>query len=210
LRDLNLETDGMEFASEMIMEAGARDLEIAEEPITYHRREGEATLDSFRDGWRHVKFMLLNAPGYLFSVPGMLIAGLGVVVMAFAYSGLEIAGFSIGVHSMIVGSLSTLVGFQVASLGVFATVASDPIRRPEDPVTEWVTENIQLEHGATAGVVLFGAGAAYGTLLFVGWASSGFSELPLLMADILAFTAILLGVQMVFGSFFMSIVAEGS
>lgn len=59
----------MEFASEMIMEASVNDLDIIEIPITYHEREGDATLDSFRDGWRHVRFMLVNAPGYLYLFP---------------------------------------------------------------------------------------------------------------------------------------------
>ncbi|MDX1748146.1 MAG: glycosyltransferase family 2 protein, partial [Halobacteriales archaeon] len=81
LEELNLGTDGMEFASEMVMEAAARDLEIAELPITYHERKGEATLESFRDGWRHVRFMLMNAPGYLFSVPGALMVLLGSLLM---------------------------------------------------------------------------------------------------------------------------------
>jgi hypothetical protein len=208
LRELELETDGMEFASEMIMEAGARDLDIAEEPITYHPREGEATLDSFQDGWRHVRFMLLNAPGYLFSVPGIIIAMVGLVVMVTAYTGVEFGGLSVGVHSMIAGSLATLVGVQIVSFGVFATITSDPIRKPDDPITGWITEHAQLAHGATAGLLLFGAGGAYGAFLLSEWVSSGFSKLPLLMADIVAFTGIVLGIQIVFGAFFMSAIAK--
>jgi hypothetical protein len=152
--------------------------------------------------------MLLNAPGYLFSVPGGVLSLVGLVIMAVAYSGVEIGGVGIGIHSMIAGSLLTLVGTQVGSLGVFATVASDPIRRPDDPITEGLLERVRLEHGATAGVLLFGAGAAYTAFLFGGWVSSGFSRLPLLMADIAAFTVIVLGIQLVFGSFFLSAIAE--
>ncbi len=74
---MECDSPGMEFASEMIMEAGARDLTIEERPITYHEREGEATLESFQDGWRHVRFMLVNAPGYLFSIPGILMSQSG-------------------------------------------------------------------------------------------------------------------------------------
>jgi len=81
---MDWETTGMEFASEMIMDAGAKDLEIVEVPIVYHEREGEETLESFRDGWRHVRFMLVNAPGYLFSVPGLLLTIFGVAVMTIA------------------------------------------------------------------------------------------------------------------------------
>ena len=208
LEVLDLETDGMEFASEMIMDAGAKGLEIAEVPIVYHEREGEATLDSFRDGWRHVKFMLVNAPGYLFSVPGMALVALGLGVMGAVYFDVAISGVTLGQHSMIAGALMTIVGYQVASLGVFATIASDPIRRPQDSLTTWIVEEMRLEHGATIGLVSFTAGAVYATYLAVTWITSGFVTLPLLMEDIVAFTAIVLGVQTVFGSFFMSAVAE--
>ena len=208
LQVLELETNGMEFASEMIMEAGARGLEIAEEPITYHEREGEATLDSFRDGWRHVRFMLLNAPGYLFLLPGAVLALTGLVVMLTAYTGIEFGGLSLGVHSMVAGSLATLSGSQIASLGVFVTIASDPIRKPNDPVTGMVTEHVRLEHGATEGLLLFGAGSVYGGLLLARWVSSGFDQLPLLMQDIAAVTFVVLGIQIVFESFCMSAIAE--
>jgi len=145
---MDWETTGMEFASEMIMDAGAKDLEIVEVPIVYHEREGEETLESFRDGWRHVRFMLVNAPGYLFSVPGLLLTIFGVAVMTIAHTGVALGEVTLGVNSMIAGSLSAIVGVQVGSLGVFATVASDPIQRPEDPITSWITQYATLERGA--------------------------------------------------------------
>ena len=208
LATLDLETDGMEFASEMIMDAGAKGLVIEEVPITYHEREGEETLDSFQDGWRHVRFMLINAPGYLFSVPGLVGAAIGGLLMLLAGSGLSVGGISLGVHSMLGGSLLTIVGFQVTSLGVFATVASDPIRRPSDPLTEWLTEAFQLERSAMVGLVVFGGGTGYAVYLASRWVASGFTQLPLLMADIVAFTAIVLGLQIVFSAFFMSTIAS--
>ena len=205
---MTLQSTGMEFASEMIMEAGARDLTIKEEPITYHERVGEATLDSFEDGWRHVRFMLINAPGYLFSIPGIVFGILGALVMALAYSDVSLGATSFGIHSMLAGSLLILLGFQAASLGVFATVAGDPIRKPEDRITRWITANVTLESGATAGALVFTAGAAYATFLVSRWAASGFTHVPIVMHDIVAFTGIILGLQIVFGSFFMSAVAE--
>nr|WP_199174888.1 glycosyltransferase family 2 protein [Halegenticoccus soli] len=208
LEELDLKTDGMEFASEMIMDAGARDLTIEELPITYHPREGEATLDSFRDGWRHVKFMLVNAPGYLFSVPGFLLSVFGAFVMALAYFSVPINGITLGVHSMIAGSLFTIVGTQVVSLGAFATVAGNPIRAPEDPVTEYLTQNVQLEHGATFGLCLFGVGAGFAGVMVIRWVTSDFTQLPFLMGDVVALTAMVLGLQIVFSSFFLSAIAE--
>jgi len=208
LEEMRLGTSGMEFASEMIMEAGARDLDIAEEPITYHEREGDATLDSFEDGWRHVRFMLVNAPGYLFSVPGAVLGAVGVLVMAFALFDVQFGATSFGIHSMIAASMLTITAFQVVSLGVFSTIAGDPIRKPTDPATTWITENLTLESGVTAGVVLFALGAGYATFLVTQWATSGFTQVPLVMNDIVAFTAISLGMQMVFSSFFLSTIAE--
>jgi hypothetical protein len=203
---MDLGTTGMEFASEMIMDAGAKDLQIVEVPIVYHERKGEETLDSFSDGWRHVRFMLLNAPGYLFSVPGLVLALLGVSMMTTAHTGVSLGEVTLGVNSMIAGSLCTILGVQVGTLGVFATVASDPIRKPGDVVTSWVSEHATLERGATVGLVLFAAGAAYATWLIVDWVLSGFGAVPFTTSGLLAFTSIVIGVQLVFSSFFFSAV----
>ncbi|WP_435078467.1 glycosyltransferase family 2 protein [Halococcus sp. AFM35] len=205
---LECSTTGMEFASEMIMEAGASGLTIAEEPITYHEREGEATLSSFRDGWRHVRFMLVNAPGYLFSLPGVMLGGLGVGIMAFILAGLRVNGVRLGVHSMVLGSLLTIVGYQVTTLGVFATVASDPVSSADDHVSGWIRRHLRLGQGATIGVVLVAAGTVYGLTLLGQWAASGFTTLPFVMQDMLAFTAVVLGLQTLFSAFFMSTIAE--
>jgi hypothetical protein len=206
LDSLDLSSDGMEFASEMIMAAGAAGLEIGEVPITYHEREGEATLDSFQDGWRHVRFMLLNAPGYLFSLPGIALGTLGAIVMGAAFFGIEVGGFVPGIHSMIAGGLLTIVGYQVAGLGLFAGIAGNPISAPSDPLTEWVLERATLERGATLGVSMFALGGIYGAYLLTEWIASG--SLPLLTGDVLAVTAIVLGLQTIFFSFFMSAIAD--
>jgi hypothetical protein len=208
LEGLNLRTDGMEFASEMVMEAAARDLEIAELPITYHEREGEATLESFRDGWRHVRFMLVNAPGYLFSVPGVLFAAVGAALVGLSLADADPFGATLGIRSVIAGCLGVLVGSQVFGFGVFVDVAGDPIRRPGDPVTRAVVERVGLEHGMLAGLLLSGAGVAYLIALTVRWASSGFGSLPSPALDVVAMAATVLGLQVVFSSFFLSAVGD--
>jgi hypothetical protein len=203
---MDLETDGMEFASEMIMDAGAKDLDIVEVPIVYHERKGEETLDSFSDGWRHIRFMLVNAPGYLFSVPGLLLALFGASIMTVAHTGVSIGAATLGVNSMIAGSLFTILGIQVGTLGVFATVASDPIQKPGDALTTWMTEYATLERGTTVGLTVFTAGAGYATWLIVDWILSGFGAVPFTTSALVAFTAIVIGVQIVFSSFFFSAV----
>ena len=208
LEIMDLYTDGMEFASEMIMEAGAMNLHIEELPIVYHEREGEETLDSFRDGWRHVRFMLINAPGYLFSVPGLVFGLLGITLMAVAYGDLSIGGVTFGVHTMIFGSLLTIMGVQVVSFGILSTIAANPIRTPTDPVSNWITEHVSLERGMTAGLVILAAGGAYAGYLITQWISSGLGPMSFTMSSLSAFTAIILGSLIVFSSFFMSVLAE--
>lgn len=205
---LSLHTTGMEFASEMIMDAGAKDLDIIELPITYHEREGEETLDSFTDGWRHVRFMLLNAPGYLFSGPGSALTLIGSVIMAIALSGVEIADVGLGTHSMIAGSLFTLLGYHVFTFGLFTRVNSDPIRTPDDPITATLTNWLTLERGAALGAVIFAAGSIHAGSLVFTWLTNGLQALPFTLTSILSFTVIILGAQTIFTAFFLSTLAD--
>lgn len=205
---LSLHTTGMEFASEMIMEAGAKDLEIIEVPITYHERKGEETLDSFSDGWRHIRFMLLNAPGYLFSGPGTAITLFGSVIMLIALSGIEIGGIGLGTHSMIAGSLCTLLGYHIFTFGLFTRVNSDPIRTPNDPITAALTNWLTLERGAVLGAVIFASGSIHAGSLVYTWLINGLQALPFTLRSILSFTVIILGAQMIFTAFFLSTLAE--
>jgi len=204
---MDLQTDGMEFASEMIMDAGARGLEIVEVPIVYHEREGEANLESFTDGWRHIRFMLLNAPGYLFSLPGIGLGTFGLVVMGIAYTGVSLGGITLGTHSMIAGSLFTIVGYQIFTLGLFSTVGSDPIRHVDDPVTNVLEGRLTLERGALLGTGLLVGGGLYAASLVATWVGTGFSAIPFTLASLVAFTAIVLGLQTVFSAFFLSEIA---
>jgi len=206
--EMDLETDGMEFASEMIMEASARDLTIEETPITYYEREGEETLDSFKDGWRHVRFMLVNAPGYLFSVPGMVLGVIGLVLMSLTATSTSVGGAQFGIRTMVAGSLLTIVGYQVGSFGILSTISSDPIRKPNDPVTNQLTSVVSLERGATLGCALFIVGSIHAGYTIWQWVTSGYTALPSLIASIGTFTLIVIGIQTIFGSFFMSTLAN--
>jgi glycosyltransferase involved in cell wall biosynthesis len=208
LGELDLQSDGMEFASEMIMDAGEKGLKIVETPITYYPRKGEAALESFEDGWRHVRFMLVNAPDYLFSIPGLIMGLIGTLLMGVAYFGVSVAGQPFGIHSMIAGSLLTIHGFQVGSFGLLTELVADPIRQPEDAITNWVRSHFTLERGIGLGLLMLLSGTIIATYLIYQWVQSGFTELPLVSADILTFTLIVLGLQTVFGSFFVGIAGE--
>jgi glycosyltransferase involved in cell wall biosynthesis len=208
LDELDLRTDGMEFASEMVMDASARGYRIEEVPITYHERKGEATLESFRDGWRHVRFMLMNAPGYLFAVPGALMVLLGSLLMGLSAFGVSPGGVTFGVHTMVAGSLLVVVGYQTATLSLFSTVAADPIRTPNDPITRWIQGSFSLEQGATLGLGLFAVGAAYGSYLTYGWVASGFGAVRFAAVNMVAFTLVVIGLGTVFASFHLSALAD--
>ena len=206
---MGLESDGMEFASEMVMQAGANSLDIVEVPITYHEREGEATLESFRDGWRHVRFMLTNAPGYLFSVPAGGFISVGVTMLLLSLLGAQSFGVFFGLHTTIIGSLLVIVGFQVGSLVLFSAVATDPIQAPSNGVTRWIRDTVRLEHGVAMGLVLFAGGTAYLTAVLAWWLTSGGSLAPLVVPNLIAFTAVVIGIQAVFTAFFMSMILDG-
>ena len=210
LEELELNSDGMEFASEMLMDASSRGFTIAEEPITYHPRKGEATLDSFRDGWRHLRFMLVNAPSYLFSIPGAAMILFGIVCLLASLGGFQPSGATFGIRTAIAGSLLILVGFQVTSLAGFAVAAGDPIRTRTDPLSQFLTQTVGLGGTATLGLLLFGAGTTYATVILTGWVSSGFSTIPSPspIVDIVAFTGIVLGLQLVFSGFFISAISD--
>ncbi|EMA11850.1 glycosyltransferase family 2 protein [Haloarcula marismortui] len=210
LETLELETTGMEFASEMIMEAGANDLTIEEVPIIYHEREGEETLDSFSDGWRHVRFMLVNAPDYLFSYPALLLVYVGAVLMSLSIAQLSIGGVNFGIQTMVGGSLLAIVGYQVWTLALFSSIAANPINKPDGVLVGMIREQFQLEHGASIGILAAAVGILYLGGVFGQWLFAGEAALPSATATLLASTVVVLGLQTVFGSFFMSMLADSS
>ncbi|MFB6242333.1 MAG: glycosyltransferase [Candidatus Nanosalina sp.] len=208
LDKLDLETDGMEFASEMIMEAGARDLKIVETPITYHERKGDATLHSFRDGWRHVKFMLLNAPSYVFSIPGIVLMLTGALLLGLTFFDIQPMGQRLGPNTMIAGLLLFMTGYQAESLSIFSSMTSDPIKDPGGRVTNYIIERFTFEKGLAAGTLLFLSGGVYASYLVFSWYASGFSQVPNVEQGIAAFTGIFTGIQTVFHSLFMSMISD--
>jgi len=198
LERLELKTDGMEFASEMLLEACKKGLRIEEVPINYYRRKNPVSkLRSFHDGWRHMKFMLLNAPEYLFLYPGAAVFLAGVILIIASLFKIFI-GYLPGVHSMIAGSLLTIVGYQTVFFNLFAKI----IMRKNIP------KILTLEKGATIGVALLVSGILYAGILVAQWVNSGFRQLPTLEHDILAFTLIALGLQTYFSAFMLSVIAE--
>ena len=118
---LDLHSTGMEFASEMVFKAYRRDLKVSEIPIDYYPRVGESKLNRFGDAWRHVKFMLLYSPSWLYFVPGLILLVLGVLgAIALAAGPVTIFGRPWQIHTLFACIAAILLGMQIVQLGVFA------------------------------------------------------------------------------------------
>lgn len=208
IEELALDSDGMEFASEMVMRAGARGYQIEEVPITYHEREGEATLDSFEDGWRHLKFMLTNAPSYLYFVPGMVLLLVGGLLSGLAMFDVELFEQGFGPFSLVYGSLLVTVGLQAVFFGVFTDLATDPIRSTQDRVSKALHDHMTLERGLAVGAVAFTSGGVLSGYYISRWFASGFSRLPSLSAGIISFVGITMGLQIILYAFFFSVLQQ--
>ncbi len=203
---LGLQTTGMEFASEMIVKAGRRNLRIAEVPITYRPRIGDSKLHTFRDGWRHLRFMLVHSPTWLFIVPGIALLLLGLVpLLALAAGPVSVFGRSWEIHTMIVAATLTLVAAQVIQLGLFARTYAVLYLNERDPTFERLWRVIRLEHGLALGALLLLAGVGLLAFVFATWASGGYGRLGYAHPALLGLTLAALGVQTVFGSFFLSV-----
>jgi len=202
---LDLRTTGMEFASEMVIRAAKEQLTIVEFPIEYHPRGGESKLSSFRDGWRHLRFLLVHSPTHLFILPGLLLAGLGLLLMILVAAGLSFFGRAWGVHTLIGGALLTIVGTQVLALGLCAHAYGTYFMGERDPWFDRMRERFHLEHGLLLGGLFMLAGLAMGTVVVVTWISNGFGQLAYEQLALFAATLLIVGIQIFFSSFLLSI-----
>jgi glycosyltransferase involved in cell wall biosynthesis len=208
-KKMNLKTTGMEFASEMVINASKARLKIKEIPITYHPREGEAKLNSLRDGWRHMRFMLLYCPNYLFLIPGAILFIGGVVTTVMVLMGLiYIKSTRLGPITMIFGSLLMILGYQIIALGLYAKTYM-MVNKFERPTrfTKLINKLVTLERGIIAGAILMVIGIAVGILIITSWVQQGYGDLTIMQIKIalVAFTFFIIGAQTIFSSFMLSV-----
>jgi glycosyltransferase involved in cell wall biosynthesis len=202
---LDLRTTGMEFASEMVIRASKEKLKIAEFPIEYHPRGGESKLSSFRDGWRHLRFLLVHSPNHLFIVPGAVLAGLGTLIVVFVGAGFDFFGRAWGVHALIGGALLMIVGTQVLALGLCAHAYGTYFMGEQDPWFDRMRSRFRLEHGLLLGGLFTLIGLAMGTIIVVTWIAHGFGSLADEHLAVIAATLLIVGIQIFFSSFLLSI-----
>jgi glycosyltransferase involved in cell wall biosynthesis len=205
LEQLQLRTTGMEFASEMVVRAAKERLDIREIPIEYHPRGGESKLSSFRDGWRHLRFLLLHSPNHLFILPGALLTALGGIVSLTVLAHVEVLQRRWDLHTLIGGSLLVIVGAQLVGLGLCAHAYATYFMGERDPWFDRARERLRLEHGLMLGGSVALIGLAMIAWLVIEWVGRGFGSLSQESAAICAATLLVLGIQIVFSSFLLSI-----
>ncbi len=180
-RQLGLRTSGMEFASEMVVKAAARGLQIGEVPITL-RPDGRSRaphLQTWRDGWRHLRFMMVLSPRWTLFAPGLVLTALGVAALgALSLGPVVIGSVSFDVHTMVVASLLVIVGYQAVGIGIAARIFA--VEEEIGPAAPWMRnlfDIFTLERGIVAGALLTLLGVGLIGTAAAGWADAGFGPL---------------------------------
>jgi hypothetical protein len=202
---LDLRTPGMEFASEMVIRASKEGLDIREFPIHYHPRGGVSKLVRFRDGWRHLRFLLVHSPTHLFVIPGLAMAVAGALAALVVVTQLDVLGRTWDLHAMIAGSLFMIVGTQVLALGLCAHAYGTYFMGEKDPWFDRMRARFRLEHGLMLGGTLAFVGFVIAAVIVVMWVDRGFGALAEERMATLAATFMIVGIQIFFSSFLLSI-----
>ncbi len=206
LEKLNLRTTGMEFASEMIIKAIKAKGRIKEIPIDYKKREGKSKLKSFSDGWRHLRFMLLYSPYFLFFLPGLIIFLLGAFTLGWFYFGTpHLFGLNFYIHPMFISSLLAVLGYQLIVFSLFAKTYSIVHLGEEDPKTEKIYRYLTIEKATFLGGSAVLLGLVILLVILFKWLKTDFGALNEIKNSIVALTLIILGFQTIFSSFILSI-----
>ena len=209
---MDLRTPGMEFASEMVVKATLNKLRIIEVPTTLSPdgRSREPHLRSWRDGWRHLRFLLLYSPRWLFFYPGALLMLVGLAVGLWLLPGPRAVGsVTLDVHTLLYAAAAVLTGFQAVNFAVFTKifgVTSGLL--PPDAKLEKAFKYITLESGLVTGVALFLTGLALTIFAVSDWGAHSFGALEptkILRLVIPAVSAMMLGSEIVLSSFFLSV-----
>jgi glycosyltransferase involved in cell wall biosynthesis len=209
---LDLRTKGMEFASELVVKAALAGWRIAEVPTTLDPdgRSREPHLRSWRDGWRHLRFLLLFSPRWLFFYPGLALLALGTALTVVLYfAPLQVGGAGLDIHSMLYASAGALLGMQLCLFGLFGRVsAQNAGLLPRQPGLERVLRLLTLERGLLVGFAAAFAGFLWSVAGFWQWREAGFGALDprVMMRDTIpAATLMVGGMEIMLASFLLSL-----
>ncbi len=201
---LDMKSKGMEFASEMVIEAARKKLRMTEVPITYYPRQTPSKLHSWGDGWRHLRFMMLYNPTPFFYIPGLLLFILG----AFMTLTLAIRGNveTTSLHSFILGSMLAIIGTQMIATGSYMKVYGIIHNKIEKTgITAKILDYHSLEYGLVLGILLFFAGMVLGSNILFKWVSSGYGSLSEVGNAVISVVLAALGIQIIFSTLIISI-----
>jgi len=210
---LGLKTTGMEFASELIARAALAGWRIAEVPTTLDpdRRGRPSHLRSWRDGWRHLRFLLLFSPRWLFLYPGIALLAVGsVLTSVLHFTPLRLGGAGLDIHSMLYASAAALLGLQLCLFGIFArTAAQYAGLLPPQPALERLLRIVTLERGLLAGLAIALCGFLWSFTAFWQWREAGFGALDpgTVMRDTIPASALMIGgMEIMLASFLLSLI----
>jgi hypothetical protein len=209
---LDLRTSGMEFASELVVKASLAGWRIAEVPTTLDPdgRGRPPHLRSWRDGWRHLRFLLLFSPRWLFLYPGLALLTLGIGLLATLYvTPVQFRGMGLDIHSMLYASAAALLGLQLCLFSLFARVsAQNAGLLPRQPALERLLAALSLERGLLLGLTVAGAGFVWSAAAFWQWRETGFGPLDprVVMRDTIPASALMVGgMELMLASFLLSV-----
>lgn len=208
---MDLRTTGMEFASEMVIKAALRKMRITEVPVRLYKdgRGRPSHLRPWRDGWRHLRFMLLYSPRWLFLYPGLILMAVGIAMGAFIYPEMRrIGGIYLDVHTLLYATAMFLIGFQAVLYSYLAKsfAIRENLLNP-DRWTQIFERFFRLEIGVVFGFLAFAAGITLALTEFVQWQNSGFGQLEVsksMRNTIASATLMVLGIETIFFSFYAS------
>lgn len=201
---LDLKSEGMEYASEMIIEAARKKLRMTEVPVTYYPRITPSKLHSWGDGWRHLRFMMLYNPTPFLFIPGLLVFLMGL----FLISALLLRGNveTTGLNSFILGSMLVIIGTQMIATGSYMKIYGIIHNKIDKTgITAKLLDYHSLEIGLLLGIILLFGGIVSGTGIIYKWVSSGFLELSEVGNAVIAMVLAALGTQIIFSTLIVSI-----
>jgi len=210
---MNVRTPGMEFATEMVVNASHAGLRIAEIPTRLYpdKRDRPPHLRSFRDGWRHLRFMLTYAPDWLYLVPGVLLSLLGWLGMLLLVGGpVAYGGIKLGIHFLALASLFAILGTNVIGFGLLARLINAK-RNPIDPASgfAWLLGHFNLERGLVLGGLLAAAGLGTDVWILAAWIARGYGDMSeTVHLAFVATTLSVLGINAMFAAFLFNMVKD--
>jgi len=204
LNALSLRAGGMEFASEMVIEASRKKLRIREVPITYHPRKGASKLRSFSDGWRHVRFMMLYRPGPFLLIPGSVAIVSGLALTLFVL--MQGSNRELRTHSLILGSMLLIIGYQILLSGLYVGAFGRSYGADgSGGLARRLMNYHSLEKELIVGMAFLAGGVLLGLDVIFGWVGAGYGTLEEVQTAIMAMILSIMGLQTIFSAVFISL-----